>query len=93
MRCNVLTPEQMADYTNPYEAGYGYGLGVRTLLDRAAGGVNGSPGAFGWTGGYGSWCEADPEDGTAFVYMHNLVPNRERYYHPRVRAACYGLIE
>ena len=67
--------------------------GARTVLDRAAGGVNGSPGAFGWTGGYGSWCEADPEDGTAFVYMHNLVPNRERYYHPRVRAACYGLIE
>ena len=93
MRTNVLTPEQMADYTNPYEAGYGYGLGVRTLMDRAAGGVNGSPGAFGWTGGYGSWCEADPEDGTAFVYMHNLVPNRERYYHPRVRAAAYGMIE
>ena len=93
MRCNVLTAEQMADYTNPYEAGYGYGLGVRTLLDRAAGGVNGSPGAFGWTGGYGSWCEADPEDGTAFVYMHNMMPNRERYYHPRVRAAAYGLIE
>lgn len=93
MRCNVLTAEQMADYTNPYEAGYGYGLGVRTLLDRAAGGVNGSPGAFGWTGGYGSWCEADPEDGTAFVYMHNMMPNRERWYHPRVRAAAYGLIE
>lgn len=93
MRSNVLTPEQMLDYTNPYEAGYGYGLGVRTLLDRAEGGVNGSPGAFGWTGGYGSWCEADPEDGTAFVYMHNLVPNRERYYHPRVRAAVYGLIK
>ena len=93
MRCNVLTAEQMADYTNPYEAGYGYGLGVRTLLDRAAGGVNGSPGAFGWTGGYGSWCEADPEDGTAFVYMHNMLPNRERWYHPRVRAAAYGLIE
>ena len=93
MRCNVLTVEQMADYTNPYEAGYGYGLGVRTLLDRAAGGVNGSPGAFGWTGGYGSWCEADPEDGTAVVYMHNMLPNRERWYHPRVRAAAYGLIE
>lgn len=93
MRANVLDAEQMKDYQNPYEAGYGYGLGVRTLLDRAAGGVNGSPGAFGWTGGYGSWCEADPADGTAFVYMHNLVPNRERYYHPRVRAAVYGLIE
>lgn len=93
MRTNVLDEVQMADYTNPYEAGYGYGYGVRTLLSRAGGDVNGSPGAFGWTGGFGTWCEADPEEGAAFVYMHNLLPDRERYYHPRVRAAAYGLIE
>lgn len=93
MRTNVLTPEQMKDYKNPYEAGYGYGYGVRTLMDRAEGDVNGSPGAFGWTGGFGSWCEADPSEGVSFVYMHNLVPNCERYYHPRVRAAAYGMIE
>ena len=93
MRSNVLNDVQASDYANPYEAGYGYGYGVRTLLSRAAGDVNGSPGAFGWTGGYGSWCEADPEDGTAFVYMHNMLPNDERYYHPRVRAAAYGLID
>lgn len=93
MRTNVLTPEQLADYTNPYEAGYGYGYGVRTLMDRAEGNVNGSPGAFGWTGGYGAWCEADPSEGASFVYMHNLVPNGERYYHPRVRAVAYGLLD
>lgn len=93
MRSNVLTPAQMADYTNPHEAGYGYGYGVRTLLERAGGDVNGSPGAFGWTGGYGTWCEADPAEGASFVYMHNLLPNGERYYHPRVRAAAYGMIE
>lgn len=93
MRTNVLTPAQIQDYQNPYEAGYGYGYGVRTLMNRTAGDVNGSLGAFGWTGGYGSWCESDPEDGTAFVYMHNLVPNGERYYHPRIRAAAYGMID
>ncbi len=93
MRANVLTPRQMEDYQNPYEAGYGYGYGVRTLLDRAGGGVNGSPGAFGWTGGFGAWCEADPAEQAAIVYMHNLVPNRERYYHPRVRAAAYGMLD
>lgn len=93
MRTNVLTPEQRKDYVNPYEAGYGYGYGVRTLMDRAEGDVNGSLGAFGWTGGYGSWCEADPEEGVAIVYMHNLVPSLERYYHPRIRAAAYGMID
>lgn len=93
MRSNVLDQVQMADYTNPYEAGYGYGYGVRTLVSRAAGDVNGSLGAFGWTGGFGSWCEADPEDGTAFVYMHNMLPDDERYCHPRVRTVAYGMIE
>lgn len=93
IRTNVLTPGQMQDYQNPYEAGYGYGYGFRTLMDRAAGDVNGSLGAFGWTGGYGSWCEADPEEQVSIVYMHNLMPNGERYYHPRVRAAAYGMIE
>lgn len=93
MRTNVLTPQQLADYKNPYEAGYGYGYGVRTLMDKAAGAVNGSLGAFGWTGGYGSWCEADPSEGASFVYMHNLVPNCERYYHPRIRAVAYGMLD
>ena len=68
------------------------GVGGR-VAGTMRGRVNGSPGAFGWTGGFGTWCEADPEEGAAFVYMHNLLPDRERYYHPRVRAAAYGLIE
>lgn len=35
MRANGLTPAQTAAYgSNPYEAGYGYGYGVRTLLCR-----------------------------------------------------------
>lgn len=93
IRTNVLTPAQMTDYKNPYEAGYGYGYGFRTLMDRAEGDVNGSLGAFGWTGGYGTWCESAPEEGVSFVYMHNLVPNCERYYHPRIRAVAYGLID
>lgn len=93
MRTNVLTEEQLKDYRNPYEAGYGYGYGFRTLMDRAQGNLNGSPGAFGWTGGFGTWCESDPEEGVSFVYMHNLVPNFERYYHPRIRMVANGLIE
>ena len=93
MRTNTLNREQIQDYLDPYSAGYGYGYGVRTLLDKSAGNHNGSFGALGWTGGYGSWCEADPEEGVSFVYMHNLVPNGERYYHPRIRAVGYGLID
>ena len=93
MRTNVLNDVQMKDYQNPYEAGYGYGYGFRTLMNKADGNLNGSYGSFGWTGGFGTWCEADPEEGTSIVYMHNLVPSMERYYHPRVRAVANALLD
>ncbi|MBE6935061.1 MAG: serine hydrolase [Ruminococcaceae bacterium] len=80
-------------FTDTYNAGYGYGYGVRTLMDKAAGNHNGSLGAFGWTGGFGTWCEADPEDQVAIVYMHNMMPNMEAYYHLRMRNVAYGLID
>lgn len=89
MRSNTLG----GTFGDSYNGGYGYGYGVRTLVDKAAGNNNGSFGAFGWTGGFGSWCEADPEEELSIVYMHNLMPNDEQYCHPRVRTAAYGLIE
>ena len=48
MRTNTLSREMIArDFTNSYLAGYGYGYGVRTLMDQYAGHHNGSLGAFG----------------------------------------------
>lgn len=93
MRTNGLDVVKLKDFTDEYNAGYGYGYGVRTLIDKEKGNHNGSLGAFGWTGGFGTWAEADPKEEVSIVYMHNLMPNEERYYHPRVRAAAYGLIE
>ena len=92
MRTNGLNEIQLADFQDLYNAGYGYGYGVRTLLDPEKGNHNGSPGAFGWTGGFGTWAEADPAEGVSIVYMHNLIPNEEVYYHLRMRTAAYGLI-
>lgn len=89
MRSNGLTGKQLADFP---DAGYGYGCGFRTVIDPAQGDLNASLGAFGWTGGFGTWCEADPSEGLSIVYMHNLIPNDEAYYHPRIRTACYGLL-
>ena len=93
MRTNTLDEAQMRDFTNHYNAGYGYGFGVRTLLDKYQGRHNGSLGAFGWTGAFGAWGEADPEEGVSIVYMHNMLPNDEEYYHLRVRTAAYGCID
>lgn len=93
MRTNHLNEAQLKDFTNSYLAGYGYGLGVRTLMDKAAGQHNGSIGAFGWTGGAGTWAEADPAEGIAIAYGHNMMPNKEEYHHLRVRAVAYGCLE
>ena len=92
MRRNHLSETQLRDFTNSYLAGYGYGLGVRTMMDPAAGHSNGSVGDFGWTGALGTWTTIDPSEGFSAVYMHQMMPNREEYHHLRVRAAAYGCL-
>ena len=93
MRSNGLDEVMLKDFEDPYLRGYGYGYGVRTLIDKAKADSNGSLGMFGWTGGFGTWAEADPEEGVAIVYMHNLMPDEERFYHPRMRNVAYGCLE
>jgi CubicO group peptidase (beta-lactamase class C family) len=92
MRSNLLPPEQMKDFTWEYVAGYGYGYGVRTLIDPSAG-VNTSVGEFGWTGMMGTYVVMDPAEKASVVYMHNLVPNMEAYIHPRVRNIAFGALK
>lgn len=92
LRTNQLNEAQQKDYNDPYNAGYGYGMGFRMLMDKAAGNSNGSLGSFGWSGGTGIWAEADPEEGLSMVYMHNMSPNEGLFHHLRVRAAAYGCL-
>ena len=88
-----LSVHVQAAFEDGYNAGYSYGYGVRTLVDKARGNNNGSIGAFGWTGFFGAWCEADPSEELSIVYMHNRLPNREAEIHPRIRNTVYGCIE
>lgn len=93
IRTNTLSEAMIQnDFTNSYLAGYGYGYGMRTMMDPYGGQHNGSLGAFGWTGGSGTWAEADPSEGVSIVYMHNLQPNLEEYHHLRMRATAYGCL-
>jgi CubicO group peptidase (beta-lactamase class C family) len=93
MRTNQLNEEQLKVFNRyQYLAGYGYGLGVRTMMDPAAGNANVSVGEFGWTGGAGTWASIDPSEGFSVVYMHQLAPNMEEYHHLRIRAAAYATL-
>lgn len=92
LRGNQLNEDQLRDFRNSYLAGYGYGLGVRTMMEPAAGYSPTSVGEFGWTGASGTYTSIDPSEGFSVVYMHQLDPNMEEFHHHRIRAAAYGLL-
>lgn len=89
---NQLNEQQLNDYHDFYLDGYGYGLGVRTLMNRGQANSNFCPGEFGWTGAFGSYTAIDPSIGLSVVYMHQLFPNLQNYYHLRVRNTVNGCI-
>lgn len=91
MAMNRLCPEALKDFDNPYLSGYGYGLAVRTRMHPEVG-SNSSIGEFGWTGGFGSWVLMDPKKDLTIVYMHQSMPNREGYIHPRIRNIVYSAL-
>ncbi|WP_370875952.1 serine hydrolase domain-containing protein [Evansella vedderi] len=92
MSTNHLQSEQLSYYKWPYLAGYGYGLGVRTMMNPALGGSNSSIGEFGWSGLAGTWTLMDPKEKLSAVYMQQMMPNFEAYHQPRLRNVIYGAL-
>jgi len=100
MRQNHLGPGALSDFQRTHRSGwefmsgYGYGLGVKTLMNLAESNCAGSPGEFSWAGAAGTLTLVDPAERLALVYMQQLMPgNREGYCHPRLRNVVYGLLE
>lgn len=89
MKTNQLTPSLQKDFNWPQYRGYGYGLGVRTMVDRAAVGFNGSSGEFGWAGAAGGAVFIDTDLNLAMFYAHHMLNPQEEYYLPRVRNVLY----
>ncbi|MBR3691126.1 MAG: beta-lactamase family protein [Clostridia bacterium] len=73
--------------------GYGYGLGVRTLIDRS-GGQKSSLGEFGWDGAAGSYIMMDPEkELSIFFAMHVLGwPGLVGCVHAPLRDLTYEIL-
>lgn len=93
LKANQLNPQQLADFNWPVLQGYGYGLGVRTTLDRAAAGYNGGAGEFGWGGAAGASVYMDTERKVALVYAHHMLNPQEPYYQPRMRNVLYACLD
>ena len=71
IRRSHCVPKEMTSFQGFDQIiGYGYGLGVRTMLDTAKAGLNGSVGEWAWDGAMGTWYCIDPvEDLTALFFV------------------------
>ena len=92
LRTNQLTPKQRETMSWPQLKGYGYGLGVRTLIDKAASGSTGPVGEFGWGGAAGATVLVDPDSKISLFYAHHMLNPQEDYYQPRLRNVLYTCI-
>lgn len=93
LKTNQLDSRQMKDFNWKRLKGYGYGLGVRTMMDRALSGSNGSIGEFGWGGAAGANIIMDTELNLAVFYAHHMLNPQEEFYQPRLRNVVYSCID
>ena len=86
---NWMTEAQMADFGRTGKVGYGYGLGVRVLVDQTK---SKSPvGEFGWDGAAGAYALVDPINHVSMFYAHEITGMIEAYseIHPTIRDLAY----
>lgn len=92
MKTNSLNEEQLKYFDWKQLSGYGYGLGVRTMIDKTKGGAIGNIGEFGWGGAAGSSVYIDSNIGLAAIYAKHTLNPREDYYQPRIRNVLYSCL-
>ena len=92
LRTNQLDDRQINNFNWPQLKGYGYGLGVRTMIDRAKSGSNGAIGEFGWGGAAGANVLVDSDNEFSCFYAHHMLNPLENYYQPRLRNVLYSCL-
>lgn len=93
MSKNWLTDQQLEDFKKSGKIGYGYGLGVRTLID---GSTSKSPlGEFGWDGAAGAYALIDPTNHISIFYAHEILGMITAYseIHPTIRDLAYEALK
>jgi len=89
MRTNHLSGQTQADFDRK---GYGYGLGVRTHIDRTKSGSISPYGEFGWDGAAGAFSLVDLENKLAFVYFQE-IHNWDLRIQTEMRNALYSCLD
>lgn len=93
MRMDCLNDQTRPDFNWDAFRGYGYGLGVRTLVKPQVGGTLSTIGEFGWGGAAGAYVHCDPEREISIVYLQHMLHNKEAIVHPRLRNLVYSALD
>jgi len=93
MSRNWLTDQQLEDFKKSGKVGYGYGLGVRTLIDGSC--SKGPVGEFGWDGAAGAYALIDPINHISIFCAHEILGMLAAYseIHPTVRDLVYEAVK
>ena len=73
--------------------GYGFGLTVAVRLARGGSGFMGAPGAFGWSGVWGTYFWADPAERLSVVFMAHAPGELRQRYRRLINMLAYQAIE
>ena len=90
MKVNHMNEEDILRFS-PGKPGYGYGLGVRTLIDPITAEGPGPVGEFGWDGAAASYSLVDTDNQLAIVFTTHVKACRPAYreIHPHIRNLAY----
>ena len=92
MSSNHLIGNALKTCFNNYKTGYGYGLGVRSLVSPAKAGINGSVGEFGWDGAASTWMMIDPLEEMTVLFMVQTFPFNYHGLHKRFQQIIYSAL-
>lgn len=93
MRVNHVDVPKMEPSFFDHMIGYGYGLGVRTLMDPAYAGLNGSAGEWAWDGALGTYYLVDQaEDLVALFFIQSQAHGNSTMQRGFVQTV-YGAID
>ncbi|MDR3147977.1 MAG: beta-lactamase family protein [Treponema sp.] len=93
MATNRLFGEPAADFAafgGPSKTGYGYGLGVRVLVDPEQNNALSAQGEFGWDGARGCYVLVDPAEEVAIFYAQQESGSQWWHWHGTVRNYVYA---
>lgn len=76
-----------------FNPGYGYGCGLRTLLDPVKAGILASPGEFGWSGAGGTWFSIDPAEDMVILFAAQVHGLRLGTFLPGIINIIYGALK